>query len=70
MDRAARRLRGKARTIGLNISGPYTGGVYALWEAASGDLLGDGLDLDAITVEIVRHRGVPRLADARRRRRL
>lgn len=70
MDRAARRLRGKARTIGLNITGPYAGGVYALWETASGDLLGDGLALHALTVEVERHRGVPRLADARRRRRL
>lgn len=73
MDREARRVRRDARRVGLDITGPYTGPReyrYLLWERSSGNLLSDsaGITLDEVRLEIAKHAGVPRLADARRRR--
>jgi hypothetical protein len=56
--------------VGLDFSGPYTGDVYMLFENASGDVLGDRLTRDEIKAAVGSHAGVPRLADARRKRRL
>jgi hypothetical protein len=63
-----RALRQRAHKVGLDITGPYSGDVYALFEHASGDLIADQLTADEIRAEVVKHANVPRLADARRRR--
>jgi len=70
MDRRGRDLRKKARQVGLDVTGPYTGGLYCIFEMSSGDLLSPpgGVSPDDVAAEIERHQGVPRLADIRRRR--
>lgn len=70
MDSTASKIRQEARQVGLDITGPYIGGRYCIFEMASGDLLSptEGLPLAEVKAEIAKHQGIPRLADMRRRR--
>jgi hypothetical protein len=75
MDSRMRKLRQRAREVGLDVAGPFFhgpsgGSAYIAVENSTGDLVADNLTPAEIESLIEKHQGVPRLADVRRRRRL
>lgn len=69
MDAKGRKARKAAWAVGLDLTGPYTGGNYCIWEFGTGELLSppEGVPFDMAVGEIEKHQGVSRLAEARLR---